>query len=45
MTGTFAGVIPVNRVDGREISEGRPMVEKLQALYAAHVRDDLAKTR
>ena len=46
MTGTFAGVTPVIRVDGREISEGRgPMVEKLQALYAERVGVELAKGR
>ena len=46
MTGTFAGVTPVIRVDGREISDARgPMVEKLQALYAERVGVELAKGR
>jgi branched-chain amino acid aminotransferase len=33
-TGTFAGLVPVTEVDGRQISEARgPMVERLQRLY------------
>ena len=36
MTGTFAGVVPVTEVDGRDLTEGRsPMVERLQGLYKA----------
>ena len=44
VTGTFAGVVPVHTVDGRRIGTGErgPMVERLQALYAAFVRDDVA---
>jgi branched-chain amino acid aminotransferase len=43
VTGTFAGVAPVSRVDGRILGEGRgPMVERLQALYADLVRRDVA---
>ena len=42
-TGTFAGLTPVRSVDGRVLSEGRgPMVERLQALYAARVAADIA---
>ena len=42
VTGTFAGVVPVNTIDGRRISEGRgPMVERLQGLYRALVERDV----
>ena len=42
-TGTFAGLTPVRSVDGRVLSNGRgPMVERLQALYAARVATDIA---
>ncbi|MGB7404887.1 MAG: aminotransferase class IV [Pacificimonas sp.] len=34
VTGTFAGVVPVTEVDGRELTAARgPMVERLQQLY------------
>lgn len=34
VTGTFAGVVPVTEVDGRQLTAGRgPMVERLQGLY------------
>ncbi|WP_420431259.1 aminotransferase class IV [Hyphobacterium sp.] len=37
-TGTFAGLVPVIEVDGREISTARgPMVERLQQLYAEKI--------
>ena len=44
VTGTFAGVVPVRAVDGRTIGSGKrgPMVERLQELYAEHVRADIA---
>ena len=46
VTGTFAGLSPVASVDGRAISEGRgPMVQRLQALYAEKVADDVAGGR
>jgi branched-chain amino acid aminotransferase len=47
VTGTFAGVVPVHRVDGRRIGTGRrgPMVERLQSLYADLVREDVAARR
>ncbi len=43
VTGTFAGVVPVRSVDGRTIGSGRrgPVVERLQALYRAHVDADV----
>jgi len=36
-TGTFAGVVPVRRIDGRAIGDSTtgPMVQRLQALYRA----------
>jgi branched-chain amino acid aminotransferase len=41
VTGTFAGVVPVVSVDGRQLTDGRgPMVERLQGLYRALVAAD-----
>jgi branched-chain amino acid aminotransferase len=44
VTGTFAGLVPVHTVDGRQIGDGRrgPVVERLQSLYRDLVRDDVA---
>jgi branched-chain amino acid aminotransferase len=44
VTGTFAGVVPVREIDGRIVGDGQrgPMVERLQALYKAHVARDIA---
>ncbi len=43
VTGTFAGVVPVKEVDGRELTDGRgPMVERLQQLYKALMDRDVA---
>jgi branched-chain amino acid aminotransferase len=44
VTGTFAGLVPVHTVDGRRIGTGErgPMVERLQELYQALVRRDVA---
>lgn len=43
VTGTFAGLAPVVKVDGRVLGVRRgPMVERLQALYADLVRRDVA---
>ena len=43
VTGTFAGVVPVTEVDGRELTDGRgPMVERLQQLYKALMDRDVA---
>ena len=47
-TGTFAGVVPVRRIDGRAIGDGvpGPMVQRLQALYRAlATRDAQARAR
>jgi branched-chain amino acid aminotransferase len=44
VTGTFAGVVPVQAIDGRHISDGRgPVVERLQGLYRALVEADVAR--
>jgi len=43
VTGTFAGVVPVGRIDGRHITDGRgPIVERLQGLYKARIEADVA---
>jgi branched-chain amino acid aminotransferase len=45
VTGTFAGLVPVREVDGREIGEpgaGRPVTARLRDLYAAAVDADVA---
>jgi branched-chain amino acid aminotransferase len=43
VTGTFAGVVPVRSVDGRQLTNGRgPMVERLQGLYRALIEADVA---
>jgi branched-chain amino acid aminotransferase len=44
VTGTFAGVVPVRRVDGRTIGTGArgPVVERLQTLYADLAARDAA---
>lgn len=43
-TGTFAGVVPVRKIDGRAIGDALPgpMVQRLQALYKAMVERDVA---
>jgi branched-chain amino acid aminotransferase len=41
-TGTFAGVAPVGRIDGRVIGTERgPMVQRLQALYRERLDGDV----
>jgi branched-chain amino acid aminotransferase len=44
VTGTFAGLAPVRRIDGRTIGDALPgpMVQRLQALYRDRVRRDVA---
>ena len=43
-TGTFAGVAPVGKIDGRVIGTTRgPMVERLQQLYLGKLGRDVAK--
>lgn len=44
VTGTFAGVVPATKVDGRKLTEGRgPMVERLQGLYKDLIERDVAE--
>jgi len=45
LTGTFAGVTPVAEVDGRKLSGGGSMVERLQALYKARIAEEVARGR
>ncbi len=42
VTGTFAGITPVNEVDGRLIGDGqqRDMIRKLQDLYIALIKNE-----
>ena len=44
MTGTFAGLAPVGKIDGRVIGSGTrgAMVERLQSLYLEHIHADTA---
>src|SRR3954468_7711637 len=44
VTGTFAGVVPVRSVDGRQIGDGRRgrVVERIQAMYRELVDADVA---
>ena len=42
VTGTFAGIVPVREVDGRQLECRGPMVERLQRLYAERVERDIA---
>ena len=46
VTGTFAGLVPVASVDGRELgsshADGRTMITRLQGLYRERVRQDVA---
>jgi len=43
VTGTFAGIVPVREVDGRELTCRGPMVERLQQLYRERVERDAAE--
>ena len=40
VTGTFAGLVPVNRVDGRVIGDApeHPMIRRLSTLYATTIQ-------
>jgi branched-chain amino acid aminotransferase len=40
VTGTFAGIVPVRKVDGRKLTCRGPMVERLQKLYAERIDRD-----
>jgi len=45
VTGTFAGIVHVREVDGRQLQCRGPMVERLQRLYAERVERDIAEQR
>ena len=45
VTGTFAGIVPVREVDGRQLECRGPMVERLQRLYAERVERDVAEQK
>ena len=40
VSGTFAGIVPVREIDGRQLTCRGPMVERLQKLYADRVDRD-----
>jgi len=43
VTGTFAGIVPVREVDGRQLTCRGPVVERLQRLYAERIGRDVAE--
>ena len=43
VTGTFAGIVPVYEVDGRELTCRGPVVERLQRLYAERIERDIGE--
>ena len=43
VTGTFAGIVPVREIDGRQLNCRGPAVERLQRLYAERVKRDVAE--
>jgi branched-chain amino acid aminotransferase len=43
VTGTFAGIVPVREIDGRQLNCRGPAVERLQRLYAERVERDVAE--
>src|ERR671926_19787 len=43
VTGTFAGIVPVREIDGRQLTCRGPMVARLQRLYADRVERDVAE--
>jgi branched-chain amino acid aminotransferase len=42
VTGTFAGIVPVREVDGRQLNCRGPLVERLQQLYGERVDREIA---
>ena len=42
VTGTFAGIVPVREIDGRQLTCRGPMVERLQDLYRDLIERDVA---
>lgn len=45
VTGTFAGIVPVREVDGRQLTCRGPMAERLQKLYAERVERDITEQK
>ena len=45
VTGTFAGIVPVREVDGRQLNCRGPVVERLQQLYDERVERDVSEQR
>ena len=43
VTGTFAGIVPVREVDGRQLTCRGLMVERLQQLYTERVEHDVVE--
>ncbi len=43
VTGTFAGIVPVREIDGRQLTCRGPMVQRLQQLYAEGFERDIAE--
>jgi len=43
VTGTFAGIVPVSEIDGRQLTCRGPVVERLQRLYTERVERDAAE--
>ena len=43
VTGTFAGIVPVREIDGRQLTCRGPVVERLQRLYAERVDREVAE--
>jgi branched-chain amino acid aminotransferase len=43
VTGTFAGIVPVREVDGRQLTCRGPMVERLRRLYAERIEREIAE--
>ena len=43
VTGTFAGIVPVREVDGRQFTCRGPMVERLRRLYAERIEREIAE--
>ena len=43
VTGTFAGIVPVREIDGRQLTCRGPMVERLQRLYVERLEQDIAE--
>ena len=44
-TGTFAGIVPVREIDGRQLTCRGPMVERLQRLYDERVERDVKEQK